>query len=484
MKPNDQLNYKSFHKIRHEGCPFCLDQWYPLVEPITYKTYFIPLRLEQAEAITSYYKTKYFEKDEFTRQHTIILEDLEKQIDELFEREPTLKNKGAFVRLCDRSPKDGHPNNPQYFYKQYLNNLEKISKEQKLDKTKGNTKMMAIAKTNYLIVKNSEDAMSLLLSSRKVYLDMLDWQKYGGKEQLCFREFDDQLQDDNEYRVFVYENKLTAISQYDPYGKYTDCIENKEKVEKMINEYWTCEVKNRMKIDNYVVDFCFEKDKVKLIEFNPFKDSTGAGLYDWKRDAKELRYGDGKLKIVLNEYPNIDDFADCWLDAFKDAPSYKQFYKKQNIFNIFTSYVSRLWPNDNDESLLFVASVLKRGFIWNSKYLSYSKFICNGELNGFEIAIDENGMGWIVNTKKGQIKGEIWQVPKNELRDIEYFYGFCKKAIVDVNTNEKNLNNVVCFVRDEEVTESDKIVSEYTLDNQNDYNSMAHSIKLEERYLN
>lgn len=270
MKQNNQLNYRSKHRIRHEGFPFCLDKWYPYVEQITYKTYFLPLKLEQAEAITSYYRLFYLEKDEFTWQHTKVLEDLENQIDELFTKNPLLKNKGAFIRLCDRSPKDGTPNNPRYFYQKYLDNLEKISKEQNLDKTKGNTKMMALAKTNYLVVKNGSDCMSLLLSSEKVYSDMLDWQKYGGKEQLCFREFDDELTDDNEYRVFVFENKITAISQYDPYGKYTDCIENKEKVEKKIHEFWESEVKNRMKIFDYVVDLCFEKDMVKLIEFNPY----------------------------------------------------------------------------------------------------------------------------------------------------------------------------------------------------------------------
>lgn len=210
-------------------------------------------------------------------------------------------------------------------------------------------------------------------------------------------------------------------------------------------------------------------------------------MYDWKRDSYELRYGNGKLRIAENEYPNIDDFADCWLEVFKDKPNYKQFYKKQNLFGYLLSNVISLWSHndDNDVELnAFVASVLKKGFYWNSKFLSYGEFVDEGILNGYQIAIDENSMGWIVNMGNGQIKGEVWKLSKNELRDIEYFYGFCQKENVTITIKNCLLNDVVCFVRKEPITENEKIVEQYTLKNQKDYNSMAHSIKLEERYMN
>ena len=41
--------------------------------------------------------------------HSIIKEDLEHQIDQIFKLNPTLNIKGGFLRLCGRSPKDGDP---------------------------------------------------------------------------------------------------------------------------------------------------------------------------------------------------------------------------------------------------------------------------------------------------------------------------------------------------------------------------------------
>ena len=40
-------------------------------------------------------------------------------------------------------------------------------------------------------------------------------------------------------------------------------------------------------------------------------------------------------------------------------------------------------------------------------------------------------MGWMVNGTDGIIDGELWLVNDDDLRDIEYFYGFCQKAKVE-----------------------------------------------------
>ena len=92
------------HIFRHESFPFDLDQWYPIIEPITFKTYFLPLKLEQAEAIIQYYSTNYLGKEGFTIEHTKILEDLETQIDQLFTTTPLLQKKGGlFTTLWTKS---------------------------------------------------------------------------------------------------------------------------------------------------------------------------------------------------------------------------------------------------------------------------------------------------------------------------------------------------------------------------------------------
>lgn len=486
MKPNDEVNFKySEHHMRHEGLPFDLDEWYPLLEPITYKTFFLPLTLEEAESIIAYNKTFYLHRAAFTSSHTEVLEKLERKIEAFFDTNTVLQ-KGAFLRLCGRSPKDGIPYNPRAYLEEYYSNLEDISKAQNLDKTKGNTKMIAIAKTHWLVVKNSMESLALLLSSRKVFLDLLDWVKFGGKEQLCFREFDDDLDDDNEYRAFVFNNKLTAITQYNHFGVFNEVIQTRERVEKMIHNFWTCEVKNRLKIANYVVDVVCKNEKIKLIELTPFLKTTGPGMFDWENDADELRFGDGKLKVNLKEYPNVDELGDYYEDEWKSQikkPTYKENFVHQSYFEFFISHVISFFHQD-DEFIVFVASVLKKGFWWNSKFLSYANFISEGKINGFSVLIDENEMGWIVRNDDGQIKGEIWKVNRDDLRDIEYFYGFCQKENATVTANSSSYHNVVVFVLEKKINKDDKIVDEYTFENQKRYNSIGHQIKLQEKYLN
>lgn len=44
--------------------------------------------------------------------------------------------------------------------------------------------MQAIAKIGWLRVTTGKEAMSLLLTSERVYTDMIDWLKYGEPEQV------------------------------------------------------------------------------------------------------------------------------------------------------------------------------------------------------------------------------------------------------------------------------------------------------------
>ena len=91
-------------------------------------------------------------------------------------------------------------------------------------------------------------------------------------------------------------------------------------------------------------------------------------------------------------------------------------------------------------------------------------------------------MGWIVHGNK--MEGEIWKVNYNDLKDIEYFYGFCQKVEVTIETENREYKNVTCFIRTDLNKNDGKLVEEFTLDNQKDYNSIGHSISLQEKYMN
>ena len=135
---------------------------------------------------------------------------------------------------------------------------------------------------------------------------------------------------------------------------------------------------------------------------------------------------------------------------------------------------------------VFVVSVLKKGFWWNSKYLNNGQQITEGLVDDYEIIIDENGMGWIVPEKGKTMKGELWKVTEEECEDIRYFYGEkeCERREIKMKgENGIEYDKVRIYVRIEGKTEKDEIIQEYTIETQkNKYNPVGHKIKIEETY--
>ena len=174
------------------------------------------------------------------------------------------------MRLIDRSPKDGDPYYSEKVLEEYKNNLNEISKELNKDINDNNVRRAAMDKTSILIVKNGKEALNLILTSERNHIDINDWINNGGKEQIVLREWNNELSLDNEFRVFVYNNKITAISQYDLYGLFPNLIKEKEKIKKLIHEFWEKEVKNRIKYPFYIVDFGNINGKIIFIELAPF----------------------------------------------------------------------------------------------------------------------------------------------------------------------------------------------------------------------
>ena len=111
-------------------------------------------------------------------------------------------------------------------------------------------------------------------------------------------------------------------------------------------------------------------------------------------------------------------------------------------------------------------------------------------MEGLEIKVDKNGMGWIEINKNKKLKGEIWKVSKNQLKDIAYFYGLIIEKNYEGKIGIKNgfLENVKFFVRKYPPTgnaiDIEKSVEEYTLEIQNkEYSNFGHFIEREEKYL-
>ena len=520
------------HKYRHQNMSVDMDVWYPFLKSITFKTYFIPLKYREAEAILNfnYYRNK-GHKDRFTKEDTKILRNLEKKIDHYFETHDDLKN-GAMFRLSGRSGKDMDYYDNEKIYALYQENLERMSKKLGTDKNDINTKYVSITTLmNRFKVNNGKDVLNVLLTSERLFLDLKDWLSHGGREQMILRKWDDSLCSDKEFRAFIQNNELKAICQDERYALFQNMIDNKDLYEKLINDYFKTALQPLMKIPNYIADFCILKNnEVKLIEFSPFLRCTSACYFRWDNNYEEMLHGDGKLSVRDKVCENLEYFVSEW-ETYQSKPSdpFDNYFiedeeedQKEGIFDKTKKFFSNLfWKKENNENKteekdkdksntneskeikkfenrkIFVVSVLKTGFYWSQKYITYdgseNKVLGKGVLEDHTIYVDKNGFGWILEKKGKKCYGEVIDVEYEDFLDVEFFYGqkdtLMQEITVKVDDKDvkvyayivKEIFNNVKNEKDEDKCE----IEEYTIEMQNEkFNSMQHVINQQERYLN
>ena len=526
------------HKYRHQNMSVDMDVWYPFLKSITFKTYFIPLKYREAEAILNYnfYRNKNM-KDKFTKEDTKILKNLQKKVDYFFETYDDLKN-GAMFRLSGRSGKDMDYYDNKKIMALYEENLEKVSKKLGKDKTDLNTKYVAITTLmNRFKVNNGKDVLNVLLTSERLFLDLKDWLNHGGREQMILRKWDDSLCSDKEFRAFIQNNELKAICQDERFALFQDLVDNKDLYEKLINDYFKTALQPLMKIPNYIADFCILKNnEVKLIEFSPFLRCTSACLFRWDINYDEMLHGTGKLTVREKQCENLEYFVNEWItcqskpsDPFdnyfiedeeeeeesqldKILDKTKKFFSSLNPKKLFgkkqsndiSSNSSQVEKKEEEKITkpfenrkIFVVSVLKTGFFWSHKYITYfgseNKTLGKGVLEDHTIYVDKNGFGWIMEKKGKKCYGEIIDVEYEDFLDVEFFYGQRDTTMQEITVKLDGKDIIVYAYIIKEIfenvknTEPDNIceIEEYTIEMQNEkFNSMQHIINQQERYLN
>ena len=111
----------------------------------------------------------------------------------------------------------------------------------------------------------------------------------------------------NEFRVFVFKNKITCISQQNLYernyilSKFNQ-KERKDKIKKyvfIISSFFEHKIKkNITHMESYTYDFIIkDDDSPYLVEFNPFgkEQAAGSSLFHWIIDENKLYNTDSKI---------------------------------------------------------------------------------------------------------------------------------------------------------------------------------------------
>eukprot|EP00128_Syssomonas_multiformis_P015757 Colp12_sorted_trinity150504_noHs@22949 len=473
------LSISSEHRFRAENLPFGIDVWYRRLKNETFATVFEPLSREQAESIIAFYETRYNSRSKLTGEHISILLDLEIRLHDLLTKH--FNQDGAFLRLSDRSPKDGEPLDRKSVMRKYESELADLKTKYPEIAETANLKMCAIGRVNYLQVQTGADAMSLVLTSERVFSDCLDFLQYGEPVMIALREFEPELTLENEFRAFIYQGKLTAISQYDHYTYYPSLAERKQHLQELIVKEWS-RLHPLVGEDSYTIDFGYlpSRDVVKMIEISPFLPCTGSACFSWKKDW-ELLHGRTSDEIIfrVNESARhgIDDLIEAnWVDRWsREEPPFYDLYSKvipagststflERAISSLKSVASKLFsqPNDQNSELnaylqrraelieiyklptprakknfLFVYGTLKKGFHWQQKFLSRADYIGKAMTNQrFKLVVGNCGvpylLGDVADAADGscavhQLQGELWAIDDVELAGLDDYEGVSKK---------------------------------------------------------
>eukprot|EP01125_Pyxidicula_operculata_P004631 TRINITY_DN1740_c0_g1_i1.p1 TRINITY_DN1740_c0_g1~~TRINITY_DN1740_c0_g1_i1.p1 ORF type:complete len:293 (-),score=51.14 TRINITY_DN1740_c0_g1_i1:115-993(-) len=230
---------------------------------------------------------------------------------------PDMCNKGFFVRLNTRSPKDSRIFSDQMFnaIKQDCDNLKAQGKEVTDNFILQTTYTHFVKK---MIVYSGEEAVSILKNSHRIWQDISSTRetavKGTGADGDGFEMFVVIRQWANihpslEFRGFVYGRKLNAISSYNRAVCWPGIPERLNEIKDKCIAYWES-IKDKIpsNLDNCVVDFAILEDSgdVTIVEFNDFADFEGCGanaeLFSWDKDSNILK-GEAPFEIRLVMQP-------------------------------------------------------------------------------------------------------------------------------------------------------------------------------------
>lgn len=404
----------------------------------------------------AYYERRFLERKVFTQYDVQVLNKLESDLDELI---TTHFPNGAFLRLCGRSPKDAEPLDVEKLKASYKKNLEQLIEEGAAHDA--NTKLIAISRVNWMCVTTGKEAMSLLLTSERVFTDLHDWIKYGEPEQIVLREFDPNLSMDYEFRAFINNNKVNALSQYDHYSIFPHVEREKDKIQKTILEQWKL-VHPHVGQPSYCMDFVYDPkaDVATVIEISPFLPCTGAALFHWTETKTQLEDGPFEFRLNQKSHPQLEQIVESnWEDRWSQHfPKYFELYEfaypvsQAWLRGWYDYFLSFIWKGPNSDQLLFVYGTLKRNFHWNQKFLYEAEFVgVATTMECYPLVFGDCNVPYMLREKGTgkQVKGEVWRVSADSLLGMDDYEGVNKgyysREFITVSCNDTSMETNVYF---------------------------------------
>eukprot|EP01095_Lingulamoeba_sp_RSL-Kostka_P007883 TRINITY_DN2564_c0_g1_i1.p2 TRINITY_DN2564_c0_g1~~TRINITY_DN2564_c0_g1_i1.p2 ORF type:complete len:426 (-),score=115.59 TRINITY_DN2564_c0_g1_i1:1045-2322(-) len=309
---------------------FSVQKWYEELKEYTFPTKFVELDEEEIWALlkgNSHWINRTVTKkdEESEKKYTVevlkkakgILDNLGKRIDQEMEE---WKDSGIFVKLNTRSPKDVciYDIDNEENVSMMLNYTEEFLKMQDTYKDtlehafNGDQVLQCFVKscTKSMRLFNGKSAIDLCLKSDRIFQDLSKVERFGLNNVQVFiviRKFDETVIQNPgmEFRGFVYNNSLNALSQYDDATYYKEIADHKKEIGDSILSFFNDNIRDHLEhIESYVIDFYLYNNRIFVIELNPFHKGAGPCLFTW-RDHRELfMNGPFEFRVVEERQAN------------------------------------------------------------------------------------------------------------------------------------------------------------------------------------
>ncbi|CAF0712615.1 unnamed protein product [Brachionus calyciflorus] len=277
------------------------ENWYEKLKDVTFKSEFCPIELSHAEIFIDFYKKWQSNKDIKENWKSLLksnqlkeITELESRLDNVISKFINDKNKYVFVKTSSRSAKDSPLTFKQFkdLYSSYFNSLTETENLEENEQIK----CLLKAAFECLKVQKASQVIEMFFKSERIYQDMLlaVEKKERFKENFIIREFV-QIDIDMEFRGFVFNGKLTALSQYN-YLIYSKRLnEQKSQIGELIKNFFNEKVSAKLEEfhKSYIIDFAVVQNMdCFVIEINPFLETTDSGLFSWQHERAILESND------------------------------------------------------------------------------------------------------------------------------------------------------------------------------------------------
>jgi len=174
-----------------------------------------------------------------------------------------------------------------------------------------NEKVIALLEAGLDALKtfDGDSMFSTFLISERVFSDfeLALLRKERWNQNLAVRKWT-PIDVDMEFRGFVKNSQLTALSQYNYVAHFPRLVQMKDHIQNIITTFCTnvCIPKLKDKYSDFIIDFGLignDFSTVIVIELNEFMDTTDGCMFKWKQERKLLENGPFTFKIVDKPIP-------------------------------------------------------------------------------------------------------------------------------------------------------------------------------------